>query len=119
MMVSRWLVLFGIMVMMVPAIVSAAPTYVNRTLAWDHDGVDIAGFRVYFARQTTPGYSDANRVEIPDPTVRTIAVLDITAQVGALCFVVTAYDSSGNESAYSNEACGFFGVLAPSNTRVQ
>lgn len=120
-MVRRWFVLFGIMVTMVSVVtmVNAAPTPINRTVSWDHDGQDVAGFRVYFARQTTPGYTNVNRVEIPDPTVRTIAVLDITTQTGALCFVVTAYDTAGNESAYSNEACGFFGVTAPGNVRVQ
>ena len=97
----------------------AGPTPVNRTVSWDHDGAGIAGFYVYYARQATPGYSDVNRVQVPDPALRTLAVPDITTAKGALCFVVTAYDAQGAESAYSNEACGFFGVTAPGNVRVQ
>lgn len=97
----------------------AAPTPVNRTLAWDHDGAGIAGYRIYYAKQNAPGYSDTQRVEIPDPAVRSITVSDYVTAKGALCFVVTAYDPTGSESGYSNEACGFFGVTAPSNARVQ
>ena len=101
------------------SVVVAAPTPINRTMSWDHDGQGIAGFYVYFARQATPGYTDANRVQVPSPAARSLAVLDVTTTTGALCFVVTAYDTQGAESAYSNEACGFFGVGAPGNARVQ
>ncbi len=76
------------------------------TLTWaspttNADGTpltDLAGYRVYFG----PGsgnYIYKNNVG----NVNICTIGGLTS--GTWCFVVTAYDTSGNESDYSNEVC--------------
>lgn len=76
------------------------------TLAWDapstnEDGTpinDLAGFKVYYG--TSPNYYE----EPIDVNYVSDAVIDNLSS-GTWCFAVTAYDTSGNESNYSNEVC--------------
>jgi len=76
------------------------------TLAWDapstnEDGTplnDLAGFKVYYG--TSPNYY----TESIDVSYVSAAVIDNLSS-GPWCFAVTAYDTSGNESNYSNEVC--------------
>ncbi len=76
------------------------------TLSWDApttnaDGTpltDLAGYRVYFG-QGSGKYRYKNDVG----NVRVCTIGGLTS--GTWCFVVTAYDTSGNESDYSNEVC--------------
>lgn len=66
------------------------------TLSWDPPPAGITGFKVHYG--ATPGsYSTT----INTGMVSSFAVSDLPA--GTYYFVVTAYDSSGNESGYSNE----------------
>ncbi len=76
------------------------------TLTWEPpitnaDGTpltDLAGYRVYFG----PGSGNyIYKNNVGDVTICTIGGLTR----GTWCFVVTAYDTAGNESDYSNEAC--------------
>lgn len=77
------------------------------TLSWsapsmNADGTplagDIAGFIVYYG-QGTGNYTDS--VDIGDVT--SVSVSDLTQDTW--CFTVTAYDSVGNESDFSEETC--------------
>lgn len=82
----------------------------NVRLTWDApqfsvDGTpctDLAGYRVHIGTQ--PGGPYGNVYD----TGSTETFYDISLPDGYYCFVVTAYDSSGNESAYSNEICKRF-----------
>jgi len=78
------------------------------TLAWDHDGVDLNHFTLHYG--TTQGGAYATQVEItglqPDDlgvyqTEEIIIAPD--GETTTYYFVVTASDSEGNESGYSNE----------------
>ena len=79
----------------------------STSLSWDaptesEDGSpleDLAGFRVHYG--TAPG-TYSNTIEIPNPGVTTHLVENLSP--GVWYFVVTAYDTSGNESGWSNEA---------------
>jgi len=76
------------------------------TLAWDKpdsnsDGSDLndlAGYKVYY------GTSSNNYTQSIDIGNTTSAVISNLSS-GTWCFATTAYDSAGNESGYSNEAC--------------
>ena len=66
------------------------------TLSWDPPSAGITGFKVHYG--ATPG---SYTTTINTGMVSSFAVSDLPA--GTYYFVVTAYDSSGNESGYSNE----------------
>lgn len=81
----------------------------SRYLVWDPpttnaDGTtpltDLAGYKVYFG---TESHSYTSNVNVGNTTTVAINSLGITS--GTWCFAVTAYDTSGNESDYSNEVC--------------
>jgi len=59
---------------------------------------DLAGYKVYY------GTSPEDYTESIDVGNVTVATIDSLSS-GMWCFAVTAYDISGNESNYSNEAC--------------
>ena len=78
------------------------------TLAWDpNDEPDLAGYNVY-VNQVGPGppYYQLDTVSVaeiePDNPLYTAAGLK---EESYYCFVVTAYDSEGFESGFSNEVC--------------
>lgn len=107
-----------------PVISEAVPTPPNRKVVWEKPNpeADLAGFWLYVAPQSQAEprtYDDNNRFQIMDPTAREAIVIDLYQQAtGGLCFKITAYDISGNESGFSNEACGWFGMAAPVNLGV-
>jgi len=89
--------------------VSFAPAQVqagNVQLTWDPpttnaDGTpltDLAGFKVYSGR-TTRTYGTG--IVVAGATIKTFTLTSVP--LGVNYFAVTAYDTSGNESAYSNE----------------
>jgi hypothetical protein len=84
--------------------VNSAPTS-SVTLTWNQNSEsDLAGYKVY--RSTTPGVYGA-----PIATLQgNVATYQATGlQAGTTYyFVVTAYDSSGNESGFSNEVSRSF-----------
>ena len=94
---------------------SAADTVLNAKLTWDppttnEDGTpltDLAGYKLYY------GPSSANytgSIDVEDTTsVEIGAIVDVLYDslptTDTVCFAVTAYDTYGNESDYSNEVC--------------
>lgn len=89
----------------------------NVVLSWDAptlniDGTpctDLAGYKVYV------GTSSRNYSQVYDTgTLDTTFTLQLTD--GYYCFAVTAYDTSGNESDYSNEVCQEFYTVVPDTT---
>jgi len=78
----------------------------STTLAWDAsttnaDGTpltDLAGYKVYYGNSSG---SYTVSVDVGNLTGAIISNLES----GIWCFAVTAYDTSGNESEYSDEAC--------------
>jgi Abnormal spindle-like microcephaly-assoc'd, ASPM-SPD-2-Hydin len=79
---------------------TTAPQPHSVTLTWSDNGTDIAGYRVY--RGTTSGgpYVGINSSLIPTSSYVDSGV----ASGGRYYYVATAVDTSGNESAFSNEA---------------
>ena len=77
------------------------------TLSWDapttnSNGTpltDLAGFKVYH-KLTAGAYNATDMVDVGN-----VLTTDKTLPAGDYCFVATAYDTSGNESTYSNEVC--------------
>jgi hypothetical protein len=91
--------------------VSASGTIVYAyevTLAWDpNDEPDLAGYNVY-VNQVGPGppYYQLDTVSLDE--IEPGAPLYTASELNPekyYCFVVTAYDSEGNESGFSNEVC--------------
>ena len=90
------------------SILGAAAQGAEVTLAWDpNDEPDLTGYNVY-VNQVGPGppYYQFNTVSLaeiePDNPLYTATGLK---EESYYCFVVTAYDSEGFESGYSNEVC--------------
>jgi len=110
-----------------PIAAFALPTPLAQRLAWDEVvDPDVTGFMLYYDQEVTSPrtYIDTRRVDLglipPVAGAHEIVVISVKPDASSrLCFVVTAYDLSGNESAFSNEACGFFGLPEPENVRVQ
>jgi len=69
-------------------------------LTWNPSTSPVAGYRIYRGSQSGGPYSLLNSgLEVQD------TYLDLTVQAGAsYYYVVTAVDSAGIESAFSNEA---------------
>lgn len=115
--------LFMIMVMIVSLTTAchtsqATPTPVVSGLAWsaytDTNGV---GFWVYWKDKSnaTATYTNVSRKQITNITQVSALLSDVlpTVRPSDVCFVLTAYNSVGSESGYSNEVCGFTGFTAP------
>jgi uncharacterized protein YceK len=83
-------------------------------LEWDapttnEDGTpltDLKGYKLYYGPSSGnyTGFIDVRR----DTTSVKIATILKLTKSDTLCFAVTAYDTLGNESDYSNEICGDF-----------
>lgn len=109
----------------------AEPTPKQTKVTWEmpNPPKDLAGFYLYWVGQNTVKpyvLSDASRIEISDPLARSAIVVDVNPIAsGGLCFAVTAYDTSGNESSYGSyplgrtDACGWFGMVAPNGVGVE
>lgn len=116
----------GLLVMMagwgLPVAALAEPTDTADGFLWDAPADDsmVVSYWLYYAPEpeNPRAYSNARRVQVADPSVRQIAVVDFSASLGNLCGKLTAANAQGQESGFTNEACGFFGVPAPRNNRV-
>jgi len=75
---------------------------------------DLAGYKVYLAKKLL--------VDIPDPATRSIEIVIEKLVEGDNIFNLTAYDTSGNESFFSNDTILVYdGKIPdkPSNVTVQ
>lgn len=108
----------------------ALPTEKDTKVTWEMPNPpnDLAGFYLYWVSQSSVErvFSDVNRVQIADPLARSAIIVDVNPGAsGGLCAQITAYDTSGNESGFglyplgSTEACGWFGMTAPSGLGVE
>jgi hypothetical protein len=101
----RSIIYFPILCIIVIFLSSSITLAGNATLSWDApttnaDGTpltDLAGYRIYFG--TSPGIYSKN-IDVGNMTVYRIN--NLTDGL-TYFFAVTAYDSDGNESEYSNE----------------
>jgi hypothetical protein len=112
--------LFFLMVLLAADLASAA----DVTLAWDsNQESDLEGYGVYFNKGTSGppynlfGYITTGELTNPSSPAFTATGLEKGARY---YFAVTAYDTEGNESYFSNSVCAEVGdVIAPcSNTDV-
>jgi fibronectin type 3 domain-containing protein len=78
----------------------------SAVLSWDPPTINVdgtvyndgAGFKVYWG---TASRTYTKKVDVPGKDVKTYTATQLG--VGTWYFAVTAYDTSGNESDYSNE----------------
>ena len=112
-MLKMWLILMSVLLFVTTA--CATPTPTVTTLEWNvYTDVNGKSFFVYWKDQSniTATYNNINRIQIKSiTTISTLinVVLPVVRPSSA-CFVLTAADGAGNESGYSNEACGFVGL---------
>ncbi|MHC4708747.1 MAG: fibronectin type III domain-containing protein, partial [Planctomycetota bacterium] len=92
-----------LMLMTVSLPLSAADVTLNWTAPTTNtDGsplTDLGGYKIYYG-PTSGNYT--NNQDLPDPAASSATVTDLTA--GTWYFAVTAYNSTGQESDFSNEA---------------
>jgi len=83
----------------------------NWKLVWDaNTEADLAGYNVYWAT-TSGGYSQINSKDVGNVTECPLSSLNLPD--GTWYFVVTAYDTSGNESGFSNEVSHDLDMMSP------
>ena len=117
--------IFGAGLFFLIVLLSTVPGYAaDVTLAWDSNSEsDLEGYGVYFHKGTPgppydlSGYVTTDEFSNPTNPTFTVTGLDKGARY---YFAVTAYDTDGNESYFSNSVCADVGdVIAPcSNTDV-
>ncbi len=96
----------------------AVPTPKDSALTWDaYTDPSATGYYLYWDNEADSprDYNDTQRVQIPrGATPEQIQVITtLPGAKGSLCFKLTAHDSLNRESAFSNEACGWFGIPEP------
>ena len=88
--------------LMVLLLVGQAWADSNVTFAWDaNTETDLAGYRLY--QSSTPGTYTFGESEAVVTIPAGTETVQITVPDGTLYFVLTAYDTDGNESGPSNE----------------
>lgn len=111
---------------LVPTLAFAVPTQRDNKLEWTPStSIDVVGNWLYWDRESNNPrvYDDSKRVNLGSVSLtpsskKEVVVIDAKPDAeSSLCFRVTAYDGVGNESGFSNEACGFFGLISPSLLR--
>ena len=85
----------------------------NVTFEWDANSEsDLAGYRLY--QSQTPGvytFGDGNQVATISTGTETVQITDVLD--GTYFWVLTAYDTNGNESGPSNEVTANLDTLSP------
>jgi len=97
------------------------PTVENEKLKWNpYTDPDAKKFSVYFSEGgLVKTYGDTKRFVVTLPATE-LRVRDFIPNAkGTVCFVITAVDAVGNESKFSNEACGWFGLPSPAGVEVK
>ena len=99
------LLIVGMLVFAVPIVGFAGQKEI--TLEWNHDGVDLNTFKLYYG--ITPGgpYTNNVTVDVVDAMAGVFQTAEIILAPDAAettyYFAVTALDSDSNESGFSNE----------------
>ena len=100
--------------------VYALPTVENSQVIWTQAVANdprIAGSYVYFY---TPGMDVVDTQRLDAGLTLSLAVKTALPTVsGSLCFKITNYNGTGQESPFTPEACGWFGLPGPANVKVQ
>jgi uncharacterized membrane protein YgcG len=107
-----WILLFGITACVLISITPCVAADV--TLAWDpNQESDLEGYGVYYKRGSAgPPYDFFGYVGTADLSDENSPVFTVTGlQNATYYFSVTAYDTSGNESAYSTAVCAQVGAV--------
>jgi hypothetical protein len=101
----------GIFFIIIPSLGTIAHAY-EVTLSWDpNEEVDLAGYILYVHEDGSgPSYYQVDTVSLDEiaplnPMYTATELLDNVQY----CFVLTAYNSDGYESGFSNEVCIFNG----------
>ena len=98
------------------------PTVVNSVLTFDdYTDPDKIGFWVYYANDgQIRTYGDGFKFDAGPTNDERVLIKDyLPAIKGSMCFQLTAYDAVSNESEYSNEACGWFGISKANNAKTE
>jgi hypothetical protein len=103
---------FLVAVVVVIAMLSPAMSYGATTttnLAWDaNTETDLAGYKLYQSAGPTGTKTLVQTIPKPATTTAVTGLVD-----GNWCWVLTAYDTTGNESGYSNQVCLQADTIAP------
>ncbi len=92
-----------VMRMVALSLLFASPVAWGSTLSWDPDtAVDLAGYRIYRCSQQPCGRAQGTATLLS--TVGKVTTYNIGAPATTQYFVITAFDTSNNESADSNVA---------------
>ncbi len=132
------LIVLALALMMITASACfALPTPKATEVRWDAYGdPDGVGMFVYWCKPTSvpcvdSDFVDTQRVDVQippqDPATSQHVVTVLNAIAGAkakLCFRATAYDASGNESAFGTlapgeDGCAWFGIANTKNQKVK
>lgn len=109
-----------VLMILILLLLMVSPAYAgDATLSWDApttnaDGTpltDLGGYKVY--------YGTASRVYGTPIDVKNVLTYKVIGVTKGTYFAVTAYDTSGNESAYSNEVIYIVKPGCPNNLRIQ
>jgi len=107
---SAWIVALLLLLLAAPA------AGYDVTIAWDPNSeANLAGYVLYVDDGTTTmpyEYVDDYPLKNIDPENPRAKITDLQEDI-AYYFVVTAYDTDGNESDYSNEICVMNGQKCP------
>ena len=107
-----WILLFGITACILISITPCVAADV--TLAWDpNQESDLEGYGVYYKRGAAgPPYDFFGYVGTADLSDENSPAFTVTGlQDATYYFSVTAYDASGNESAFSTPVCAQVGAV--------
>ena len=104
-----------IAVLVVALLLGVSPAFAvdkEVTLAWDHDGVDLAGFKIYYGTETAVYTEEVDVLMAslcsvysitPEEFCHKITIPVSEGAVSTFYIAATAYDADANESAKSEE----------------
>lgn len=92
----------------------------DATLSWNTNGEsDLAGYKIYFAPQScsaagplAPLVVSGSQVVVARPA-NTYRHVNIPVMDGTMCWEITAYDTSANESGRSNRVSKTVNLIPP------
>ena len=121
-----WITIF--VLLMIIGTAFGLPTLKKTGMSWDaNTELDLASYTVYWKTGLNK-YIDTNSMKIlpiepfttPPTTIKLAAIFPLQLPKGKHFFVVTASDTSGNESGFSNEVSYSFWFLnSPGNLKLE